>query len=371
MKIMFVITGLGVGGAENQLLILVKELILRGYKVKVVSFVDGDLKSSFEEAGADTDVYKNSLPSNLFFRYLKKTFSIFKYMKYVRDNINAFNPDLVHSFLSHSNIIVLWASLIYGKNTPIVTSYRVVVTKEKRLMLMEAFVHWNSDFAIANSKTGENALRIWRCFGVPTATIYNAFAPKIENKIDLYQKQEFVTDKKIIITVARFYHQKDYISNFKTAKKILSNRSDVCFFYVGLGPQKKNIEDIVMREGLNDSIFFLGHRNDISRLLSNSAVFFLPTRFESQSNALIEAMYYKIPIVTTNIDENIELLNRKYSDLVEPGDVSGFSRAIENKLNKIDNTIEIERNFNFVVSNLKVNNMVDSYLEIYKRIQVK
>ena len=63
--------------------------------------------------------------------------------------------------------------------------------------------------------------------------------------------------------------------------------------------------------------------------ISASDIFLLNTAYEGMSHQLLETMGLRVPIVSTQIDGNMELItNRKDGLLVEVGDIEAFAKAI-------------------------------------------
>jgi glycosyltransferase involved in cell wall biosynthesis len=83
---------------------------------------------------------------------------------------------------------------------------------------------------------------------------------------------------------------------------------------------------------------FLGFRNDIANILSITNIWVNSTLFEGQSNSLLEAMAMKLPIITTNIEENREIVrHNKEAILIPVRSPSILANSIKLLLN--DNTL--------------------------------
>ena len=139
------------------------------------------------------------------------------------------------------------------------------------------------------------------------------------------------------------------------------------FLFAGNGPLLDKIKKLVNKKNLDKYIKFLGSRSDAPDLLRSCDVFFLPTVSESQCNALIEAMHYKCPIVTTDIPENKEILeNMKEALLVSVRSPKEMAFAIDELLNNKKLKDKLIHNA-FKKSGLfSVDKMVSSYERIYK-----
>ena len=96
MKILFLITGLGVGGAERQVCDLADKFAQKGHFVKIVSLV----------AKIETGVLPREQSVEV--QYLDMSKNLFSFLSVclkLKDIINVFKPDVVHSHMFHANIV--------------------------------------------------------------------------------------------------------------------------------------------------------------------------------------------------------------------------------------------------------------------------
>jgi len=238
------------------------------------------------------------------------------------------------------------------------------------LSILERLLDFQSNLILTNSHTFKKYLITRLKYNhSKIKIIYNSFVyEKIKNKKN---KTNLHKNKKIILVVANFRPGKDYITAIKTVKELLKYRNDFFFLFVGEGKEKQKIEKYVKKMKLASYVKFLGLRTDIPNLLLRADIFFLPTLYESQSNAIIEAMFYKCPIVTTEIPENKEILeNGKDALLVKIKDYKEMAKKInyllENKKLReclINNAYKKARK----MFNLKKN--IKKYLEIYEHME--
>ena len=105
------------------------------------------------------------------------------------------------------------------------------------------------------------------------------------------------------ILTARMLKDKG-ISEFITASKIVSDKFPNSRFILVGGVDKKNpasfTEDELRNELIGTSINWLGHRNDIIKLLQDSDVMVFPSYREGLPKSLIEAAALGLPIITTD-----------------------------------------------------------------------
>lgn len=83
--------------------------------------------------------------------------------------------------------------------------------------------------------------------------------------------------------------------------------------------------------GISDSVVFLGwvDQHQKAELLSTADSFVLPSYNEGLPMSVLEAMSYKVPVVTTNVGGIPELIDNDINGLmIEPGDQAALSNAL-------------------------------------------
>ena len=93
---------------------------------------------------------------------------------------------------------------------------------------------------------------------------------------------------------------------------------------------RAELQQYAARLGLNDRVVFTGFRVDVPEILSDLAVFVLPSvGGEGLSNALLEAMAAGVPVVATDVGGNAEAVQDGMTGLiVPPGDAPALAAAI-------------------------------------------
>ena len=105
------------------------------------------------------------------------------------------------------------------------------------------------------------------------------------------------------------------------------------FVLVGDGPFRKEWEELARQLDIGPRTRFLGDRHDITSVLAALDVIVSPSRSESLSNAILEAMAAGRPVVATQVGGNPELVrNRETGLLVAPEDEGALANALETVL---------------------------------------
>jgi glycosyltransferase involved in cell wall biosynthesis len=105
------------------------------------------------------------------------------------------------------------------------------------------------------------------------------------------------------------------------------------FVLVGDGPFRTEWEELAQQLGIGPRTRFLGERSDITSVLAALDVVVSPSRTESLSNAILEAMAAGRPVVATQVGGNPELVRDCETGLlVAPEDERALAKALETML---------------------------------------
>lgn len=126
-----------------------------------------------------------------------------------------------------------------------------------------------------------------------------------------------------------------HISNFRKVKRIddvvnvfanIKSKLPAKLIFVGDGPEKNNIEQLVRQLNLHHDVVFLGKITDPKEILSVADLFILPSETESFGLAALEAMAMKVPVISTNSGGLPEVnIHGKTGFLSNVGDVNDMS----------------------------------------------
>ncbi len=105
----------------------------------------------------------------------------------------------------------------------------------------------------------------------------------------------------VVGTVAVFRSQKRLTDWLEVAARVVACRSDVTFLLVGGGPLECEIRERVAALGLSHCVRMPGFRPDGRRLMAAMDVFLMTSEFEGLPIALLEAMALGKPIVSTRV----------------------------------------------------------------------
>ena len=102
------------------------------------------------------------------------------------------------------------------------------------------------------------------------------------------------------------------------APEIVREFPQVRFVFAGDGEQRKDFEQQAARLGVEQSLLFLGRRNDIPQVLACCDIAVLPSRAEGLPNAVLEYLAAGLPVVASSVGGNVEILRDGATGLLVP-----------------------------------------------------
>ena len=129
---------------------------------------------------------------------------------------------------------------------------------------------------------------------------------------------------------------KNHAGFLRIAARIHQRMPDVEFLLVGDGPLRPELERQADALDLGDHAIFLGDRPDIPAVLASMDVAVLTSESESLSNAILEAMAARLPVVAYNVGGNAELVNDQRGVLVAAQNEQSFASAIQGLLSNAE-----------------------------------
>ena len=143
----------------------------------------------------------------------------------------------------------------------------------------------------------------------------------------------------------------------------------VRFLCAGEGPEGEYLTDRIAQLGLGERVFLLGHRLDVPAILARCQAACLCSSAEGLSNALMEAMASRLPIVATRVGGNPELVREGENGFLVPyGDAQALAEALRALLSAPEQAREMGlRGRRRVESALSMEMMAEGHGALYRR----
>jgi glycosyltransferase involved in cell wall biosynthesis len=124
----------------------------------------------------------------------------------------------------------------------------------------------------------------------------------------------------------------------EVVEKVIETIPNVRFILAGSG-EIEQIEEILEEKGIEKNVFFPGwvRGNEKDKLMKESDIFFLPSYNEGMPMAILDAMGYGLPIISTNVGGIPKIVNDGENGYTfKPGDIEGFANSIVKILNNTE-----------------------------------
>ena len=167
-----------------------------------------------------------------------------------------------------------------------------------------------------------------------------------------------------------------HISNFRPVKRIMDvvkvfekilNEIPAKLIMVGEGPDKEKAMEYCAKQGIDDSVKFIGKSNQVFEVLCYSDLFILPSETESFGLAALEAMMMKVPVISSNTGGLSEVnVEGKTGFLFDVGDINGMAKKSIELLKNDDLLEQFKTNAQNEARKFDLNQIVDRYIAIYQ-----
>jgi len=152
--------------------------------------------------------------------------------------------------------------------------------------------------------------------------IYNSIDFIKDNVVQLDKveeiKKQYGQDAEIIVTACRLTRWKGVDGIIKSLPQIKQKIGNVNFLVLGDGPEMDNLKHLANEFNVADSVHFLGRNrhDEIINYFKAADLFVLNTNYEGLSHTLLEAIKAAVPIITTNIGGNPEVIENHRNGLL-------------------------------------------------------
>lgn len=301
-KIVVSIGTLSSGGAERVLSVLSHTLVKEFDEVVYVTWIKTSVFYTIASKVRLVCIEETAGTKN----ELKKMLSFRKFIKQE-------SPSILLSFLQPYNIRVLLSTM--GLSTTKIISERNDPHADPfYIRLLEKLFYPLADGIVVQTET---IRKFYKGFlDSKVSIIPNPVHIKADQVgLSLKTKKE-----KRFVSVARLMPQKNHDVLIKAFKKFSNVHPEYKLTIYGEGPQRKNLESLIINLGMTNSITLPGNKKNIIEEIANAEAFLLASSFEGMSNAMIEAMCIGLPCICTKVSGAVELIeNGKNGFLFEVG----------------------------------------------------
>lgn len=315
---------------SRTLFIIYNDMGLGGVQKKIVDLIEnisGDKKSSIKKIYLLLSRRRQfELKDDLFLRRIKKQKVVvlrspqvhlgklrFPFSLYVFGQVFKHKPDVILTFMRKYIVIsVLIKKIFYKRRIKVVAGFDNIATMEltdyvKNPLLklfwkkLVASLFPQSDVLIVPSDAAKYDL----------INNFNISKNKIKvnkNWVTIRPREELKINNNKLIYVGRIDPQKNIGRMIGIIEKVRKFIPKVRLDIVGNGNEVSVIKKDITAKKLESNVKLLGSKDNIRKHLSAAKIFLLTSNFEGLPISALEAMSYKLPVVTTDYPGASELI---------------------------------------------------------------
>ena len=299
-RILHIIPTFDRAGAEKQLLMLAPGLARESFDVHVCALTrGGPLAAEFRAAGIPTKIIGKRLKADPVA------------LARLARHIARLRPDLVHTWI--------FAAGSYGRVAARAVGVKHIVAGEYCVDRWKSTWQWIVDRRLARQTeryvVNSAAIRDYCAnHGLPAekfTVIDNGVEPARASDVSrcqLLDELKCPADARLIGVVGRLWPQKRVKDLIWAADLLRVLHDNLRLLVVGDGPERSTLQRFARLASDLDHIRFLGHRDDVWRIVPHLDVFWNGSGYEGQPNAVMEAMAAAVPVVASDIPGNRELV---------------------------------------------------------------
>ena len=305
-RVLHLISGLEIGGAETMVLRLALGLRDRGWEVTVVSLIEpGPVGRDLSDGGVQVLSLKmrRGRPSPV---GLGRLLGL----------LRALSPDVLQTWLYHADLLGLLAGKAAGVPAIVwnVRASNMDMSRYKKLsrwtLAACAKLSRLPDVVVVNSEAGRLhhaglGYRPRRWEVIPNGFDLESFRPDHEARAALRKDLGVSPEDVLVGLVARFDPMKDHENFLRACGLAAQQDREARFLMVGEGVTSSNevLAGWIDAAGLRERVICLGPRSDLPRVYAALDVAALSSRTEGFPNAVGEAMACGVACVVTDVGD--------------------------------------------------------------------
>jgi glycosyltransferase involved in cell wall biosynthesis len=306
------------GGGQINLLALARSLNRETFEVSVCSRGDGPLAEILDAEG----IPHFPVP---FQKGVRKGI-----VTEIVSLLDSHHFDILHTHGGVAGLFGRWSAHKCGRPPRVVHTlhgihylhYRNFVVKHLYIYLERMFSRFSDAVICVSDADRERA----RCFNlvpgdkmvvIKNGIDFEAFESRASNEEES-DDLDFDSGGPVVGAVARLHRQKGLPYLYRAAIKIKDRIPEATVWVVGGGSLLPKLQKLGKKLDLEKTVWLLGERGNVARLLSRFDVFVLPSLWEGLPYSLLEAAALAKPVVATDIDGVREIVKNGENGLLVP-----------------------------------------------------
>jgi glycosyltransferase involved in cell wall biosynthesis len=336
-KVVFLVRDLNYGGAQRQLVTLVKNIDKQLFDVTLLYFYTGGLLLQDLQ---DTDCRVICLEKN-------GRWDVFGFFLRLSKHLQILQPDILHGYLNESNISCMFVKpffpsiqIIWGIRASNMTVNRADLL-ELVLSKLEVFLSSFTDLIIVNSHCGRDYCLSQGYAADKMVVISNGidtekFQPDLLAGAKVRTEWGVANNAILIGLVGRLDPMKDHPNFFRAAAQLAKLRQDLQFVCVGVGSEvyTEQLVQLTKKLGIADRVIWAGGRSDMSAVFNALNLACSASAYgEGFPNIIGEAMACGVPCVVTDVGDSAWIVG-DLGIVVPPQNSEALMTALDKSIEK-------------------------------------
>ncbi len=332
LRVLQVVDGFRMGGAENKLWELVEQLDPQRFESAIANVgPSGPLEDKFKKIGVP--VYDCSRTHRFDVQPIRKLKAVMREQKIDIVQNTLFWADVVGSVAAKwagVPVVISWETVTHEGN-PYHAQLQRRIGYQFAMRFTDcvaAVSHEIKSSLITRRKLPAEKIRVIH-YGVDLKKFsLNGHAGSKRSELGLSEAET------VIVIVARLEEVKGHTWFVKAFARIAENFPDAVALFVGDGSLRAKLEQEVAEHKLKDRIRFLGIRDDVSEILGAADFFVLPSvAGEGLPNVILEAMACSKPVIACDVGGSAEAVQDGVNGfVVPPKNVDALAEALQRLL---------------------------------------
>ncbi len=365
MKILHIIPSLKKGGAERLAYDICYYLNqIPEIEVKLITFKENPLNKLCKDS-----FYKH-IPS---FYQPSITSRSNKSIKKLQQFINSFNPNIIHSHLWETEMLLSNLAFANVKrvihlhdNVIQLRKIKIPINKKSLTNAYEKKIFLKSKIDCIISVSKDN-LKFAR------EVLPNTLRSKIILLHNTISFNNFFQNKKRklkpirLINVGSFIKLKNQTFALEIVKELVMMNYKVTINFLGDGPYLNKCKELAKKLAISKNVNFLGNKDDVKKYYEKANIYLHTAKHEGFGIVLLEAMASGLPVVSLDSKGNRDFINHNKNGFIfKTQNTEAFANQILKLVNKQRLYDEIAKNGQGTARNFDIKNYIKNLLTIYK-----
>ena len=300
MRIAYMLTSLGVGGAERQVVALAERMAGRGHTVALIVL----LGRQTEEWPTTLDPIRLNMRGN--------PASILVGLWKARHLLSRFQPDLIHSHTYPANMAARLLKMMFPGAVVLSTVHNIYEGSWLRMLAYRLSDPLSRHTTAVSQAAADRYVRLKAVPARKSSALANGidimeFTPSLERRVRL-RAEMGVSEEFVWLTAGRIASAKDYPNMFAAFARVRASVPTARLWIAGEASGAGSAAIQAMAADLGTSVRWLGLRRDMPALLDAADGFVLASAWEGMPLVVCEAMAMEKPVVATDVGGVRELV---------------------------------------------------------------